>query len=126
SPDVKRLYRDVLDAQELAISLVRDGAEGSEIHERVCELFRSRGNATGEEGGRMQGYMHGTGHGVGLDLHEAARISKVKSKLQTGNVVTVEPGLYYPGVGAVRLEDLVVVEQTGARNLNRFPKTLEV
>ena len=114
------------DAKALAISRLRPGAEGMDIHQAVVDLFVARGHQSGEVGGRMQGFIHGTGHGVGLDIHEPPRISRVKSTLQAGNVVTVEPGLYYPGTGAVRLQDLLVIEEGGARNLNRFPETLEV
>jgi len=92
----------------------------------VMDFFKARGDETGEKDGRMQGFIHGTGHGLGLDIHEPPRISKLKATLKAGNVVTVEPGLYYPGVGAVRIEDVVVIEESGARNLNRFPKALEV
>jgi Xaa-Pro aminopeptidase len=67
--------------------------------------------------GRHQGFFHGTGHGVGLDIHEAPRVSRVDNELRVGHVVTVEPGLYYPGRGAVRIEDMVVVEARGCRNL---------
>jgi len=74
----------------------------------------------------MQGYFHGTGHGVGLDVHEHPRISRNGSVLQEGEVVTVEPGLYYPGVGAVRIEDMVLVTRDGCRNLTNFPKTFEL
>ena len=74
----------------------------------------------------MQGFFHGTGHGLGLDVHEPPRVSKVAWVLYTGYVVTIEPGLYYPQWGAVRIEDLVVVEQHGCRNLTRFPKFLEL
>ena len=126
SEAVRKLHRDVADAHALALSRIRDGAEGGEIHQAVRDLFEARGHVTGEVDGKVQGFPHGTGHGVGLDIHEPPRISRVKSTLRAGNVVTVEPGLYYPGVGAVRLEDLVVVEMSGARNLNRSPMTLEV
>jgi Xaa-Pro aminopeptidase len=126
SPEVKKLFRDVAAAKRLAISLLGEGAEGMDIHQAVFDLLKSRGNETGEIDGKTQGFIHGTGHGVGLDIHEPPRLSKVKTTLKAGNVVTVEPGLYYPGVGAVRLEDLLVVEDRGARNLNRFPEQLEV
>jgi Xaa-Pro aminopeptidase len=126
TPEVAGLFRDVLDAQALAISLVRDGAEGSEIHEKVHEHFRSRGRETREAGGRMEGFVHGTGHGIGLDIHEGPRISRAASILPAGAVVSVEPGLYYPGIGGVRIEDVVVVEPAGARNLGKYPKVLAV
>ena len=74
----------------------------------------------------MQGFFHGTGHGLGLDIHEAPRIGGVQSTLKNGHVVTVEPGLYYMGMGGVRLEDVVLVTKEGNRNLTRSPKFLEV
>ena len=74
----------------------------------------------------MQGFFHGTGHGVGLEIHEAPRVAPVSAVLQVGNVVTVEPGLYYHGSGGVRLEDVVVITARGCRNLTQFPKFLEV
>jgi len=126
SPEVRKIYPDVQEAEELGVSLLRPDADGMEIHQAVLDHFKSRGYESGEVGGRMQGFIHGTGHGVGLEIHEPPRLSRVKAILRAGNVVTVEPGLYYPGVGAVRIEDLVVVEASGPRNLNTFPKVLEV
>jgi Xaa-Pro aminopeptidase len=122
----KRLYDLVRQGQELAIGRVKAGADGQAIHEAILELFEKAGCRTGLIDGRMQGYFHGTGHGVGLDIHEPPRISRSGSRLETGHVVTVEPGLYYPDIGAVRLEDLVVVTETGCTNLTTFPKVLEV
>lgn len=126
SDAVKRLFDAVLAGQERALSLIRDGAQGAAIHREVCGVFEGLGYSTGQVGGRMQGFFHGTGHGVGLEIHEPPRISKVDATLRTGQVVTVEPGLYYPGVGGVRLEDLVVVTETGWRNLTSYPKFLEL
>ena len=74
----------------------------------------------------MQGFFHGTGHGLGLEIHEAPSIGKRRDILQVGQVVTVEPGLYYQGLGGVRIEDVVVVEAEGCRNLTSFPKYFEV
>jgi Xaa-Pro aminopeptidase len=126
SAELMRLYQTVLDAQEEAITKVRDGADGKKIHEGICERFERAGYKTGLVNGRMQGYFHGTGHGVGLDIHEAPRISRTGSILQEGHVVTVEPGLYYPGLGAVRIEDMVLVTRDGCRNLTNYPKTFEL
>ena len=126
SPELKRLYQTVKDAQEEAITKVKDGADGQKIHEGICARFEKAGYKTGLVNGRMQGYFHGTGHGVGLDIHEAPRISRTGSLLQEGHVVTVEPGLYYPGLGAVRIEDMVLVTKDGCRNLTNFPKTFEL
>jgi Xaa-Pro aminopeptidase len=126
SPELKRLYQTVKDAQEEAITKIRDGADGAKIHQGICERFDAAGYATGLVDGRMQGYFHGTGHGVGLDIHEPPRISRTGSVLQEGHIVTVEPGLYYPGLGAVRIEDMVLVTKDGCRNLTDFPKTFEL
>ena len=126
SPELKRLYKTVLDAQEEAITKVKDGADGKRIHQGICNRFEKAGYKTGLVDGRMQGYFHGTGHGVGLDIHEMPRISRTGSLLQEGHVVTVEPGLYYPGLGAVRIEDMVLVTKDGCRNLTNFPKTFEL
>jgi Xaa-Pro aminopeptidase len=124
--ELKRLYQTVKDAQEEAITKVKDGADGQKIHEGISARFEKAGYKTGVVNGRMQGYFHGTGHGVGLDIHEAPRISRTGSLLQEGHVVTVEPGLYYPGLGAVRIEDMVLVTKDGCRNLTNFPKTFEL
>ena len=70
------------------------------------------------------GFFHGTGHGLGLEIHEYPRLQKVT--LKEREVVTVEPGLYYPGLGGVRLEDVVVVTKSDCKILSRFPKTLEI
>jgi Xaa-Pro aminopeptidase len=126
SEDLKKLYQIVKDAQEEAITKIKDGADGMKIHRGICERFEKAGYKTGLVNGRMQGYFHGTGHGVGLDIHEAPRISRTGSSLQEGHVVTVEPGLYYPGLGAVRIEDMVLVTRDGCRNLTNFPKTFEL
>ncbi len=126
TPDLKRLYQTVKDAQEEAIEKVKDGADGMKIHQGICARFEKAGYKTGVVNGRMQGYFHGTGHGVGLDIHEAPRISRTGSLLQEGHVVTVEPGLYYPGLGAVRIEDMVLVTKDGCRNLTDFPKLFEL
>jgi len=123
---LRKMYDTVRQAQEEGVSMVRDGAEGKTIHERIMSMFEKAGYSTGPKNGRMQGFFHGTGHGVGLDIHEPPRISKAPWILKTGEVVTVEPGLYYPEIGAVRIEDLVVVTDHGCENLTRFPKVLEL
>jgi len=126
SPELVKLYQTVKDAQEDAIAKIKDGADGMKIHQGICARFEKAGYKTGMVNGRMQGYFHGTGHGVGLDIHEAPRISRTGSLLQEGHVVTVEPGLYYPGLGAVRIEDMVLVTRDGCRNLTNFPKQFQL
>ena len=127
SEPIKALYAAVLAGQLLALRQIRAGAHGDTIHQAILDEFQRRGFQTGVKNGRMQGFFHGTGHGVGLEIHELPRLSpRGQAPQKPGHVVTVEPGLYYPGVGGVRLEDLVVVLETGFRNLTRFPKFLEV
>lgn len=121
-----KMYRAVAASQARAFELIRDGADGEGIHREVQATLESQGFQTGEVNGRMQGFFHGTGHGVGLEIHELPRISKIPTTLRSGNVVTVEPGLYYPGLGGVRIEDTVVVRDSGVANLTTFPKYLEV
>lgn len=126
SAQLKKIYNTVKHGQEIAFDQIRNGADGSKIHRDIMNYFESQGFKTGNLAGRMQGFFHGTGHGVGLEIHEPPRISIGKDILKTNQTVTVEPGLYYLGIGGVRLEDLVVVNATNCTNLTKFPKFLEV
>ncbi len=116
-PEVVRMHRAVADAVTTVLTHLRAGVDGRALHEMVLSLFERRGFVTETVNGRPQGFIHGTGHGLGLDVHETPRISKDSQILEEGDVVTVEPGLYYPGIGGVRIEDVVVVTATGCRNL---------
>lgn len=122
APVHKDLYHAVLEAQESAISLARPGIESRELHQRVVDTFEKKGYRTGEKDGRMEGFFHGTGHGVGLEIHESPRVGRSGEVLSPGHVITVEPGLYYPGTGGVRIEDMLYITDTGAENLTTFPK----
>jgi len=122
-PELRSMHQAVLEAQEAALARVRAGASGRSVHEAVQAVFARRGFSGGGPGPR---YLHGTGHGVGLDLHEAPHVGDVDEELVENDVVTIEPGLYAPAVGAVRIEDLVVVTRDGYRNLTRFPKGFEL
>ena len=114
SAKLRRLYRAVADAQRLALSLVRPGAKGSDVHAAVVRFFEEAGWPSGRDAtGRPYGFFHGTGHGVGLQIHEEPRLSVTGGELAPGMVVTVEPGLYYPDLGGVRIEDTVAVAETG-------------
>ncbi len=126
SSTLKKIYQTVQEGQDIAFKQIRDGADGSKIHGDIMKHFESRGFKTGEMKGRMQGFFHGTGHGVGIEIHEPPRISVGRDILRTNQTVTVEPGLYYLGIGGVRLEDLVVVNKNNCTNLTKFPKFLEV
>ncbi len=126
STPLKKMYKAVASAQKLVFTLAKNGAKGNVIHRHVMKHLRILGFKTGKIKGKMKGFFHGTGHGVGLDVHETPRISKAKYTLRTGNIVTVEPGLYYPGIGGVRLEDMILITDEGCTNLTKLPKVLEV
>jgi len=127
SESIRKLYDTVERGQEIGFNAMRQGASTRDIHLQVQEYFVSEGYRTGQHNGRMQGFFHGTGHGVGMEIHEAPRIGpSSKDKLRSGHVVTVEPGLYYPGLGGVRLEDMALVTSNGPRNLTKFEKVLEI
>ena len=127
SLEMKKMYNAVLGAQRLALGEIKDGIRANLIHKKVQNYFENKGFKTEEKNGKIQGFFHGTGHGVGLDIHELPSVSVNNKKvLKTGNVVTVEPGLYYSEIGGVRIEDLVVVTKSGCRNLTKFPKFLEI
>jgi Xaa-Pro aminopeptidase len=125
--ELHNMYDAVLEAQETALLMIRAGVNGRDVHDKVSDILHEKGYKTGKHDQKpgeplTEGFFHGTGHGVGLEIHEAPRVSTVDEELRAGDVVTVEPGLYQPGVGGVRIEDLVVVTEEGCRNLTRFPK----
>lgn len=127
SERLKQAYHCVAQGQQIAFRRIRDGANAYDIHNEILNYFKTQGFETGAMKGRMQGFFHGTGHGLGLDIHEAPSFGlRSKNALRRGNVVTVEPGLYYEGMGGVRLEDVVMVTKTGCKNLVGIPKFLEV
>lgn len=126
SEKLKEIYATVQAGQRIGYEQIRDGVNGKDVHQNILAMFTAKGFPTGRINGRMQGFFHGTGHGLGLDIHEPPRIAPIDAILRTGHVVTVEPGLYYIGVGGVRLEDVVVVKPKGNRNLTDCPQFLEI
>jgi Xaa-Pro aminopeptidase len=126
SDKLKRMYRAVSGAQKIAFGKIRHGVSGKSVHQAILAHFEKSGFKSGEIDGRMQGFFHSTGHGVGLEIHEPPRISNSDEILKTGQVVTVEPGLYYQDSGGIRIEDMVLVTKTGCLNLTKFPKALEL
>jgi Xaa-Pro aminopeptidase len=126
SPELKKMYAAVHEGQEIAFKAIKPGADASKIHAAIHTRFEELGFKTGLINGRMQGFFHGTGHGLGLDIHELPRFGGVKEIFKEGHIVTVEPGLYYEGLGGVRLEDVVVITKTGCKNLTRYPRFLEI
>jgi Xaa-Pro aminopeptidase len=112
-----------LEAQEAALEAIEAGVSGSEVHDAVCDVYEDAGLPTLRADETAEtGFIHTTGHGVGLEVHEPPRLSEQEVELEAGNVVTVEPGLYDPAVGGVRIEDLVVVTEDGHENLTTYPK----
>lgn len=126
TPEQKKLYDTVLKAQQLALRSIKPGARADRIHAAVHDAFKTAGYVTESRNGNPVGFFHGTGHGVGLDIHEDPRLSLLPVRLRAGHVVTVEPGLYYPELGGVRIEDTVVVTRDGARILCPCEKIFEV
>ena len=128
SPALRRMYETVSRVQEEAIAMVRAGVDGSLIYKRVVERFAEAEYPTEAFPGTAEGFIHGLGHGVGLEIHEEPRIGKRPFALEAGNVITIEPGLYYskprPGVpaGGIRIEDIVVVDEEGSQVLSGLPK----
>jgi Xaa-Pro aminopeptidase len=127
SEAARKLYDTVWQGQKIGFNKMRSGNVTAEIHKAVQDYFVQQGYKTGRRNGRMEGFFHGTGHGLGMEIHEAPRVGATSpGKLKAGHVVTVEPGLYYPEIGGVRLEDVGLVTGNGAKNLTRFEKVLEI
>lgn len=124
---LRKMYCTVERAQEIAFEIIANKVSGRKVHETILKFFQKEGFKTGKVNGHMQGFFHGTGHGLGLEIHESPRMSPTSADiLRTGNVVTVEPGLYYPEIGGVRLEDVAYITSKGPRNLTRFEKVFEL
>lgn len=114
-PWQNEIYRLVLAAQEAGIGMIRAGAKAADVDARVRAVI--------EEHGFGDYFGHSTGHGLGVQVHEAPRMSRFSEEtLQAGMVVTVEPGIYLPDRGGVRIEDVVVVREDGAEVLTGTPK----
>ena len=124
---VRQRYEDTYEAFEAAMDAVEPGATGSDVHDAVCEVYEAKGYDTlRADPSAETGFIHSTGHGIGLDVHELPRVASDGQELQAGHIVTIEPGLYDPEFGGVRIEDLVVVTEDGYENLTDYPKQLQV
>lgn len=111
-PAIREMYAAVRDAKAAALTAIRAGVSGAAVHQIAVDLFAERGYGTGSTG-----FTHNLGHGVGLAVHELPTLGPSGGPLGAGEVVTIEPGLYFPGIGGIRLEDLCVVRQDCAENL---------
>jgi Xaa-Pro aminopeptidase len=124
SEALRKQYATVQEGKRWVMKQMRAGADGTALQRELIGRFKEAGFPTEQRNGRWVGMFHGVGHGLGLDLHESPRFAA--GKLFEGLSVTVEPGLYYPGVGGVRIEDVVIVGKTGVRNLTKFEEELEL
>ena len=127
SSELLWMYDTVLRGQKIALSMIKDGVRGKDVHGAVMDFFTERGFITTSSGAaEPEGFIHSTGHGLGLDIHEPPRIGPGDEVLREGNVVTVEPGLYYGNLGGIRIEDVVLVTRDGNKNLTRCSKKFRV
>ncbi len=118
-PDARRVWDVVRESQSAGRDAVHAGADCAAVDRACREVI--------EAAGWGDSFVHGTGHGVGLEIHEAPRVAaSARDTLEPGSIVTVEPGVYLPGVGGVRIEDTVVVTPDGADPLTAFPKELVI
>lgn len=128
--ELRNMYDAVLAAHELAVSMVKPGVECRTLQEAVERVFLDAGYATSGKGKEFpfaEGFVHGVGHGVGTSVHEPPRIKRGSEDiLEEGDVITIEPGLYYRKVGGIRIEDMVLVTSRGSELLTDFPKHFEI
>ncbi|MFI5459862.1 MAG: M24 family metallopeptidase [Isosphaerales bacterium] len=118
TPKFEAIYRTVLSAQERGIAAIRPGVKAHDVDAEARSVI--------EEAGFGRFFYHGLGHGLGMDIHEAPRIRKESNVLlEPGMVITVEPGIYLPGWGGIRIEDDVLVTPGGSEVLSHIPKSLE-
>lgn len=120
--EIMQMYETVHAAKELAADMLGPGITGAEVHNAVAAFFIEKGYETAG----ASGFIHSLGHGVGLEIHEGPSLSPSGGILEPGNVVTIEPGLYYPGIGGVRLEDMGVITENGFDRFTNFEEQLIV
>jgi Xaa-Pro aminopeptidase len=129
SDELQQYHRLVYDALQRSLEATRAGVEGRAVFTEVCELFQDAGFPTqlSKKPGEVldSGFYHGLGHGVGLEVHEQPWLGRAPGSLVSGDVVTLEPGLYRNGWGGCRLEDLALVTDDGCENLTDFPYDLQ-
>ena len=119
SAEQKKVYDTVLKAQLAALEAMRPGVRCADADRAARDVI--------EAAGYGEFFGHGTGHGVGIEIHEEPRVSPTAVDiLETGNVVTDEPGIYLPGQFGVRIEDMVLITENGFENLTKAPKELIV
>lgn len=125
--EIKSMYETVYRAQKAALDSIEPGIKAESIHNTACDIIEEAGyESTRTTPKSDHGFIHRTGHGVGLELHENPRIGPKGGNICSGQVVTIEPGIYKPEIGGVRIEDLVSITEDGYKNLTDYPKYLEV
>jgi Xaa-Pro aminopeptidase len=124
------MYQVVLAAQELAVSMIKPNILCLDIQNAVEIFFKEQGYetyGTGTEFTYAEGFVHGVGHGVSKVLHDSPRIGRKSSDvLSVGDIVTIEPGLYYRNIGGIRIEDLFLVTEKGCEKISNFPYKFEI
>ena len=128
SPAQRKMVEAVKTAHGRIIKAIRAGVTGAAIHQIPVDYFKSLGYVTGpNQDGVYVGFFHGSGHGLGYDIHEEPYLSpRNPHPLVVGNAITVEPGLYYPGIGGCRFEDCVVITKDGCELLSKHPYRWEI
>jgi Xaa-Pro aminopeptidase len=116
----RRLHDTVAEAQKLALSRMKAGVDGRALHFEITDFFTSLGYPTELREGRFIGFFHGLGHSLGLEIHELPRMNRSGTMLFRGAAITVEPGLYYRGLGGCRIEDVVRVTDGGVEMLSNY------
>lgn len=122
----ENMHCAVKKAKEAALTEIEAGVKAVEVHSAVCDVLEEHGFDTMRKGAEEEGFIHSTGHAVGLELHEPPRIADSDTELEAGNVLTIEPGLYYRDTGGVRIEDMILVTEDGYENFNSMRENLRV
>jgi Xaa-Pro aminopeptidase len=121
SETAREWYDLTAKAKDAALDAIEPGATGEDVHDAVCEVYEEASLPTlRDDPSTETGFIHSTGHGIGLAVHELPRLAPGGAELEPGHVITVEPGLYDPDVGGIRIEDLVVVTESGYENLTGY------
>ncbi|MDH5462104.1 MAG: M24 family metallopeptidase, partial [Candidatus Bathyarchaeota archaeon] len=128
SDKLKKMFETVSEAKNASLDAIQAGALGSHVYDVCCDILEKAGYETTRGGKKItKGMPHSLGHGVGLQIHESPRINELyTSPLKAHSIVTVEPGLYDPQIGGVRLEDIIEVTKSGYSNLTRMETKLEI
>lgn len=128
SGNLKKMFETVFEAKNASLDAIRAGVVAKDVYDVCCDVLEKCGYETTRNENRVTvGMTHGLGHGVGLQIHESPRISEFSSNpLDEHVVVTVEPGIYDPSIGGVRLEDTIEVTKSGYNNLTKMETILEI